>query len=62
MEQRYLTELLRDKAFSDYKKRGYRVKKVGLFSLEVKPSSKPIPKHAKYSQSAVWDMGGSKQG
>lgn len=61
MEQRYLTEQLRDQAFGNYKKRGYRVKKVGLFSLEIKPSSKPIPEHAKYSQSAVWDMTPAKQ-
>lgn len=56
MEQRYLTQEQRDDAYKTYRQRGIRVRKVGLFSLELRPHHGSVKHRPHYARSPVWQM------
>lgn len=56
MEQRYLTQEQRDDAYKTYRQRGIRVRKVGLFSLELTPATNPHKPRTRFASSPIWRM------
>lgn len=56
MEQRYLTEEMRDKAYLSYRQRGMRVRKLGQFSIDLTPNTTPQECRARFASSPIWNM------